>query len=168
MKRKLKRGWRWKKERSPTKVGSAVYVYTLFFLSSPSSLLIIIRCRPAWAPSFHQESLSGQYTVSNSRASDVADRHQWYAARAFCLRIPFRMKGVQLRYTDTHKHIPEKTEFQFFFLEGKHKFLYDTPIKEVDFKFYAQILWSKKLKAVISHEEGFLFLEGKSSLENRK
>jgi hypothetical protein len=31
-------------------------------------------------------------------------------------------------------------------------------------KFFDQ----KMLEAVISHEEGFLFLEGKSSLDNRK
>ncbi len=56
-------------------------------------------------------------------------------------------------HTNTYQR---KLNFNFF-LGGKQNYLYDTPIKEVDFKFYAQILWSKKLEAVISHEEGFLF-----------
>lgn len=68
-------------------------------------------------------------------------------------------------HTNTYQR---KLNFNFLGGSLKKQYLYDTPIKEEDFKFYAQILLSKKLEAVISHEEGFLFLEGKSSLENRK
>lgn len=142
MKRKLKRGWRWKKERSPTKVGSAVYVYTLFFLSSPSSLLIIIRCRPAWAPSFHQESLRPIYSFKLAR---LGRGGQTSMIRSPSLLSPYSIpheRSSATLYRHTHTHTRENW-ISIFFVEGKQNYLFDTPIKKVDFKFYAQILWSK-------------------------
>ena len=88
------------KERSPIKfVGSSrlsiPFLFFIFwFCFLHYSILLFDADDPHTRVPSMQESLRPIYSFNPARLGRDG-RHQWYAARAFCLRIPFRMKGAE-------------------------------------------------------------------------